>query len=242
MRIKLISAITGTTAHDNEEQLAYLKRYVHDETVIDYAGIESGFPSIESETQGIFNAVEIIKEALKAEHQGYDGVFVNCFDDPGVFAARELIKIPVYGGYMPSVSIAASLGERVGIITTDEDGILNEERKARQMPNNRIVAIEPVNLGVLELRNEQTLLTRLVKICIEFRERHRIQAVILGCTGMYYAIDRLRRELKTRGCNLAVIEPLASGLKYLETVIQLGHTNSLHYNINTQNLVYKNGG
>ena len=47
-----------------------------------------------------------------------------------VYALREMGLIPAVGPYEAAVTTALSLGERIGIITTDEAGILNEEKKA----------------------------------------------------------------------------------------------------------------
>lgn len=232
MKIKLITAVTGISEEKNELQKDYLREYLNEATQIDFDRVEHGFPSIESETHGIINAAEIIKKGIAAEKDGYDGIFVNCFDDPGVFALRELVKIPVFGGYLPSVLTALSLGERIGIITTDRAGILSEERKASHIGiKDRIALIEPVNLGVLELGNKDLLINRLTDICLKFEKEYRIQAASLGCTGMFYIIDELRERLKASDCSLVIIEPLATGIKYLETIIQLGFTNSLNYNL-----------
>lgn len=237
MKIKLITAVTGISDEKKELQKAYLKRYISSTTKIDYDNVEYGFPSIESEAHGIFNATEIIKKAVKAEQEGYDGIFVNCFDDPGVFAIRELVRIPVYGGYLPSILTAMSLGERIGIITTDRNGILSEELKAAHAGlKDRIVAIEAVELGVLELGNKDVLIKKLMDICLRYEKEYRIQAASFGCTGMYYIADELREKLKAQGCNIMVIEPLATGVKFLETVIQLGFTNSLNYSLNINNI------
>lgn len=237
MKIKLITAVTGISDEKKELQKAYLKKYISSTTHIDYDNVGHGFPSIESETHGIFNATEIISKAVEAEQEGYNGIFVNCFDDPGVFAIRELVKIPVYGGYLPSLMTALSLGERIGIITTDRNGILSEERKAAHVGlKDKIVAIEPVELGVLELGNKDTLIKNLMEICTRYEREYRIQVASFGCTGMYYIVDELRARLIAQGCNIIVIEPLATGVKFLETIIQLGFTNSLNYNLNMNNI------
>lgn len=237
MKIKLITAVTGISDEKKQLQKDYLKKYINSTTYIDFDYVGYGFPSIESETQGIFNATEIIQKAITAEQDGYDGVFVNCFDDPGVFALRELLKIPVYGGYLPSVLTALASGERIGIITTDRNGILSEERKAAHIGiKEKIVAIEPVELGVLELGNKDLLIKKLIEICLKYDKEYRIQAASFGCTGMYYIIDELRTRLKAQGCSIVVIEPLATGIKFLEMIIQLGFTNSLNYNLNMSSL------
>ncbi|MBA1336187.1 MAG: hypothetical protein HPY66_2431 [Firmicutes bacterium] len=237
LKIKFIAAVTGVSGGKKDLQKRYLEKYISSGTDIHFEDVAYGFPSIESETHGIFNAMEIIRKALLAEEEGYDGIFVNCFDDPGVFALRELLKIPVFGGYLPSMLTALSLGERIGVITTDGHGILSEERKAAQSGfRDKIAAIEPVGLGVLALGDRDRLVTKLTEICLRYEQEYRVQAAALGCTGMYYIIDELRAKLKAQGCNIAVIEPLAAGIKFLETVIQLGFTNSLNYHLNMKDM------
>ncbi|MDV6277188.1 aspartate/glutamate racemase family protein [Rhodococcus erythropolis] len=46
-----------------------------------------------------------------------DGVFITCFVDPRVQAAREIVDAPVVGGFEPSFLTAMSLGDRVGVVT-----------------------------------------------------------------------------------------------------------------------------
>lgn len=107
----------------------------------------------------MLNGAEILKLAREAEKRGADGIFVDCFDDPAVFPCRECLDIPVFGGYVPAVLTAMGLAERVGIITTDEAGILSEERKARLHGfHSRIAAIRCVDMGVALLRNDTAAL------------------------------------------------------------------------------------
>ena len=58
-----------------------------------------------------------MSEVIKAEAGGADGVFITCFGDPAVPAARELVDIPVVGGFEPAVSTALNLGERFAVVT-----------------------------------------------------------------------------------------------------------------------------
>ncbi|MFC8099886.1 aspartate/glutamate racemase family protein [Streptomyces sp. NPDC057363] len=54
----------------------------------------------------------------EATGDGAEAVFVSCFGgDPGVRAAREIVDIPVVGGFGPAVLPSLALGERTGVIT-----------------------------------------------------------------------------------------------------------------------------
>jgi allantoin racemase len=66
--------------------------------------------------------VEIVRSILRACEDGFDAVVVNCFDDFGVEPARSVVPIPVVGIGASSLSFAAQLGRRVGLIVPNLPG------------------------------------------------------------------------------------------------------------------------
>src|SRR5262245_41279802 len=86
-------------------------------TDIDAVSLERGTASIESEYDEALAGPGILDRVEQAADDGVDGIFISCFGDPGVHAAREIIDAPVVGGFEPAVLTALSLGERVGVIT-----------------------------------------------------------------------------------------------------------------------------
>jgi allantoin racemase len=59
---------------------------------------------------------------MRAYEDGFDAVVVNCFDDFGVEPARSVVPIPVVGIGASSLSFAAQLGRRVGLIVPNLPG------------------------------------------------------------------------------------------------------------------------
>jgi allantoin racemase len=228
MKLTVIHAVVRSD-RKLEGYQAYLKKALCADTELDFERVEFGFPSIECDLHGMVNGAQIVRLVQKAEQDGADGVFVNCFDDPGVYAARELARIPVFGAYQPALLTAMGLAERVGIITTDRAGILSEERKARLNGfDGRVASIRAVDMGVLSLEgNLDLLVDRLAAACADMFETDRVGALTLGCTGMHAAIGPLRARLKAAGCPVAVIEPLQNGVSYLEHTVRMGYTNAL---------------
>ena len=49
-----------------------------------------------------FNGCQVVEEVLQAG-ESFDGIYVNCFDDPGVYACRELGRLPVIGPYQSAL-------------------------------------------------------------------------------------------------------------------------------------------
>lgn len=239
MKIKIIEPVI-LEEEEIHQEYEYLKRIVKADTKIDFDIIEHGFKSIESEVHIAFNNPEIILNAIKAENDGYDGIFVNCFADPGVQAIRELINIPVFGGFIPAVLTAISLSEKICVIASDENGVnLLSRRLITYELNDKVGVVKNVGLGVLELNNKDVLIKRLIDICIEVIENSHINVFVLGCTGMSYIAKELKLNLANKGYNATIVEPLATGVKYLEHLIELGFTNSLPYKINIDALNWR---
>ena len=220
MKIMFLIRVTANFEQKKKEIEGYLKKYIRPDTNIVFRQISKGFPSIESDLQGMFNGCQVVEEVLQAG-ESFDGIYVNCFDDPGVYACRELGRLPVIGPYQSALSTASVIAERIGIITTDKAGILSEERKARLGGTANIVSIRPVNLGVSDIRMEQESVTeRLLQLCREMADADRVTAICLGCTAMFYIVDALRERLRQEKICVSIIEPMANAVSFLERMIQ----------------------
>lgn len=227
MKLTVILPVTGEADDMGRSEEAKLRNLLHPDTELEFVCIERGFPAIESDLHAVFNGAEIILAAKAAYEQGTDGIFIDCFDDPAVSACRELLPIPVLGGYQPAASTAHLIADRFAILTTDTAGILSEERKAHAFGLHP-AAIRAVDMDVLELRGDQSeLLRRLAAACISLHETEHVSAVVLGCTGMHGVADALQQQLRDANCPVTVVEPLTTGLMELEMLARLGYSNHL---------------
>lgn len=239
MKIKIIFPVTVQKSEQMLDTDEYLSKYIEEDTVLTYDSIKYGFPTIEASCHTAFNAPEVIIAAIKAEKEGCDGVFVNCFDDPGVEPARELLDIPICGGYVPSMHYAMFCADRIGIITTGPGSVKDEERKLRFLGiQDKVVSFEYTDTGVEGLEDEVETLKALTEACMRLK-KHRIRVAVLGCTVMYSVVDRLRQILRDRNEHMTVIEPLSAGVKYLESVIRLGVSDTLHCHTSLDNLKWR---
>ena len=228
--MKLLFLIPVTAEYENKKTdiLSYLQPYLHPDTVIEFAQIPQGYTSIESDLQDIYNGWQTVN-LVKTLSKYYDGIYVNCFDDPGVSACRELAITPVIGPYQAAIHSALILADKIGIITTDTAGIIHEERKAKQIGMlDHIASIIPVDLEVNDIREQADfLIDRLLSICKKMSDDYGIKAVCLGCTGMFCIANTLNARLKEEHINITVIEPMANAIKFLETMVMLGYDNSV---------------
>ena len=225
MKLTVVIPVTDDTGDLGKKERDLIRSHLLSDTELEIVTIQKGFPAIESELHAVFNAPSVVLAAKAAYERGSDGVFVDCFDDPGVFACRELLPIPVLGGYRPALSMAQLLAERYAVITTDRAGIQSEERKARASGFNPAV-IRAVNMEVLELRDDQDQrLRRLTEACLDLWETERCTAVVLGCTGMCGVAKELQQTLREAGLPMTVVEPYFTGLVQLESLVRLGYKN-----------------
>lgn len=65
--------------------------------------------------------LQVCDAALVAEREGFDAMAIGCFFDPGLRAARSLVKIPVMSLGESCALVACSLGRRFGLVTLCED-------------------------------------------------------------------------------------------------------------------------
>ncbi len=67
----------------------------------------------------------------RSYREGYDAIALNCFFDPCVDVAREMMGIPVVGPAEASMSMASLMGARFGIVTFHPKTIPDYERMIR---------------------------------------------------------------------------------------------------------------
>ena len=148
--MKLLDIVPVTTPGlITPEMEAYINKYLGKDTVMDITQITRGTASIECEYDEAMCAPDIIARCIEAEKAGYEGVFINCFGDPGVRAARECVRIPVFGGFEPVMHLALGLADvvqhysgsiRIETLFVDE-GFTTLDRSSRQSAVDTLLSL-----------------------------------------------------------------------------------------------------
>ncbi|MGW6456790.1 aspartate/glutamate racemase family protein [Streptomyces sp. NPDC055078] len=221
MKLTVVVPITdeGFTAQVTEEVAAWASP----DTTIEVRRTVRGPASIESAYDEAFAVAGIVTETEAAARDGADGVFVTCFGDPGVHAAREAVDIPVTGGFEPAVLTALSLGERVGIVTMLPNVVPTVHRMARQHGiAERCRSVRAVNIPVLALHDHDVLLDQLAGEAAEAVAAQEADVIVLGCTGMMGVAAALQTRLERDGVYVPVVDPTGAALAWLHTLVRLG--------------------
>lgn len=191
--------------------------------VVERRSLRFGTASIESRWDDAFAVPGIIDAAIRAEEEGADAIVVNCMEDPGVAAVREVARIPVVGPAEAGMHLALCTADRFGILTTEQADLpIVREMVERHRLEHRCASIRAVGLPVLGLADDaDDTLRRLARAAREAVEDG-AAALVLGCTLLAGLADRLAAALP----GIPVIDPLHAALHHALTLVRLGISHS----------------
>lgn len=199
-------------------------------TEISVAQIERGPASIETAFDTALATPDVLRLIVEAEREGVDAVVIDCMDDPGMEAARELVSIPVVGPSQAAMHLASILGHRFSIVTIlDERSVPPFENQARHYGvADKLASVRWVEIPVLGLHEDTGKMVRdLVTESTAAVERDGAHAIIFGCTGMMGCAAQVAAGLAEGGHpGVPVIDPTPAAVRLAESLVDLGLTHS----------------
>jgi allantoin racemase len=158
----------------------------------------------------------------KAEAAGYDAVFVSCFGEPGVRAARESTKIPIFGGFEPGILYSLGMADKIAVITVIKEVIpLIQGLIARDGLEKRVTSVRCVGIPVLDLPDRKKLVAALVAESKKAIDEDGIGVIVLGCTGMVDVTEDVEKQLEKDGYHIQIIEAAQAAIMMLDTFIRM---------------------
>lgn len=228
MKLKIIIPVNTT---DFTEQISksvnrFRSESESENVTIDLEHINNGTPFIQSRIDLAINAPYVIEKIVKAEQEGFDGIFVTDMDMCGVEAARQAVKIPVIGGFRPSLYTAMLLSQKVSILTVnDVVDLQNDHIRAFGVTEN-LASILPLNKSVDELKNptpegKNKILIELFELACKAVERDGADSIMFGCTGFTDFAAPLNELLSAKfEENVPVMDPNCCAIGYLIMLVQ----------------------
>ena len=210
------------------EMKADMGKFLPEGAEIRHVQIERGSVTIECEYDEAFSAPEVIKLAIaEAGKGGVDGVFVNCFGDPGVRAVREVLSVPVFGGFEPAIYLALGLGDTVGIVTVLKNVVpMIRGAIARAGLEKRVTSLRTLDMPVLELADRDKLMENLYAECRKAVEEDGVSVLVMGCTGIVGVNDEMMRRLAADGYGVPVLEAAQCAVTLTELYARMGLSQS----------------
>lgn len=201
----------------------YINKYVSPGTQVDVSQITQGTPSIECEYDEAMCAPDIIAHCIAAEKDGYEGVFINCFGDPGVRAARECVNIPVFGGFEPVMHLALGMADQIGIVTVLPNVLpMIKGNIAKAHLDDRVACVRSVDIPVLELSSHEKLCNAVFEESVKAIREDGAEAIVLGCTAMVDVTETVQARLHEAGYLIPVLEAAQSAVMLLELSVRMG--------------------
>lgn len=168
--------------------------------------------------------VDVIEKVIKAEKDGYHGVYVACSYEPGVKEAREVVDIPVVGATVPTVHLACQLGHRFSFFTNTELAVTNTwDILRRNGIDSNCVSIESVGLWLEDIvRNPEENRQRIISIAKKVVEKG-TEVIILGCTivAAYFTDIVERKDLPQELRKITFLDSNVCAFKTLELLVDL---------------------
>lgn len=225
-----IRIITPSVRHDwRDSTLAVYKPHASPGTELSLAFLDHGPESLESDYDVILAGPDTLAQIRRAEADGMDAVVINCMMDPMLFAAREMVSVPVVGPAQAAMSLAATLADRFSMVTIlerDRALIHNQWRLYDLM--SRGASVRSVNVPVIKLRDDsESLCEALIEQSILAITEDGAQAIVFGCTGLGGMADPVKNGLEAAGYDgVPVIDPTGVALKWAELLVGLGLSHS----------------
>lgn len=164
-------------------------------------------------------AADCVARAIEAGDADVAAFVIACYSDPGLRAAREITRRPVFGIAETGLATAIMLGGRIGIVSILAQSVDRHWAYARSLClQDRIVADLPVDLTVAELADEGTVGPKMRDVGHRLRNEFNANVILLGCAGM----ARYRRDLEDQ-LRIPVIDPTQAATAAAITALRLGY-------------------
>lgn len=152
------------------------------------------------------NMLRYVEENSRIAEE-YDGVLVACYGDPGLYALKEKLAIPVIGIAEASMSAALLLGYKFSIVAAvPKAKAMMEQLVESYGLQSRLASVESLDLEILTFMNHPQALKTAFKQCAHAAAEKGADTVIYGCAGM----TMLQRMAADFG--IEVIDPVRAGV------------------------------
>jgi len=190
---------------------------------VDTVSPDKGPVGLESYYHNYLASVNVHERIIQAEKEGYDGIVIACFGDPGIEGAKEIVDIPVVGITEASYALAGILGTKFLVIVSADTAVPRQIRylKALGIPDYQY-AVRPIGLTVLGVMADRVNAKELIaNNCEAALKETGSEVIVMGCSGF----SGLRKDLE-KMLNVPIIDPVVAGVQVCNTLINMGLTQS----------------
>lgn len=181
----------------------------------------------------IHTAAEIVRALRKSEQEGFDGAVIGQSLDPGLFAAKEMLNIPVTGIGESAAHFASLWGETFGIVTIPTPPgypptkypSIHQRNIQRYGLGSKLVASESLDMPLDEMTAQiqsgrhDLILTQFEAAARKCYERG--AEVVIAADTIISVVLLKENFLVMPGTGVVVVDLVTSGIKMIESLVDL---------------------
>jgi len=182
-------------------------------------------------------AAESISKARDAEKAGYQAIVLTCHGDTNLYSIREAVRIPVVGIMEVAMHFCATLSHRFSILVPNlaikrwqEDNVIKYGFESK-VASVRLVPWKISLEEVLQLARHKPIPEEAIEPplseCIKAIEQDGATAITFGCGCFKNLVNELGKQLKDKGFEVPMINPLPLGVDIARVLVKHGLTHSL---------------
>lgn len=212
---------TPLGAAELERRGARLREFAFPGTEVDIIDLPVGPASIESAYEEYLSIPATVARIVELEAAGYDAAIIGCFGDPGLDAAREMVRMLVVGPGEASFLAAAALGHRFSVVTIAESIVGATYKQVRAAGvGEKLASVRAIDVPVLDLAKDRDgTLARIVAEGKKAIVEDRADALVLGCMSMGFLGVA---EDVSAALGVPVVNPSRTALKTAEAMVAAG--------------------
>jgi Asp/Glu/hydantoin racemase len=179
--------------------------------------LKEGPPGIETQRHVDSVVMPLLRLIGELERRA-DAYVIACFSDPGMHAARETTRKPVFGIMESGILTALTLGQRFGMISILPGSVPRHLRAVGAMGlADRCAGDLSIGLGVAGLSDAKKTLGRMIEVGVTLRDDHGANSLVMGCAGMAQYRDELENAV-----GIPVVEPTQAATSMAIGRVRLG--------------------
>lgn len=221
LRICILAPVA--TDHYNQRLLDAVKPVIPPDVTVEVRNLPSGHSDIEFRVDWLQNGYPVVQLARQLEQEGFDGIWLSDFDMCGVEAAREVIDIPIIGGFSASAFTALAISQRLLIVTILQSTLAMQRAHMQEYGlQDSFASIHAIDCPVPQLENLDVVVAKTFQAAMLAVREDGAQAILLGCTGFVDVAERVSMLLEEAlQMYVPVIDPNQAGFSFLVSLVRM---------------------
>ncbi|ACD16479.1 aspartate/glutamate racemase family protein [Paraburkholderia phytofirmans] len=221
--IRICVLVPVATSAYNDRIMKAIAPVLPSDVQVEIRNITTGHPDIENRTNWLQNGMPVVELAQAIANDGFDGIWLTDFDMCGVEAAREVIDIPIIGGFPAAAFTALALSQRFSIITILQSTLAMQRGHPQTYGiQDNFASIRAIDCPVSQLDNVDVVVVRTFEAALKAIKDDGAQAILLGCTGFVDVASRVSTLLtEALGAYVPVIDPNQAGFSFLVSLVRM---------------------